>query len=824
MWYRLILSAIRNVGRGGERTFHKTKVKNIRNPSFTMMGIEGEKDPSSSVGLGSKVEGEGHYTSQNPVVSFGYKMPYSRVEKLPYGARIFDYNDIPPDVFNKILEILGSDKRVTANQSMKDLKMMGYPVQKINPIILSLGFDAIEYDAFRLTDENLGGVSKDVLDLLVDYFINHGKLYLKDDDYDDTRYLGKDEIIKYLYENIDKIKDKKDKDEIERSYQANNLQIPVQGKFDYRKDVLEAYKSIKRNYSMLKDNIQAYYDSIGSKKNITEKKINRSLRDITKRNLLIINSVALTNPRLFQKEKFRPELLTDEEKEYLRNKKYSTSYDVTKDLIATAKRNYGENWLKDSGLKFKVADFIKLTNDGIISSDEFDSEGLRDIGVDDFFVLLEYDKIPIEKYINKINSSSFHMNLKKIWEKLMNLQDKELAKKVIPLLIDRRLLKACDIDTGIKLINMGLIDKDTLLKLSSGMFISNFNQLEDLIGFGISYDVIDYTYNWNDYQINENADKYKSIGVSQHSILRVIDIRDVSKLLKYGFDPNIITIYAGNFMEDMDDYQKMLLIYSNVYNLLKAGANEDDILNSFGIKMQYGNYKYIDLKLNLYKQLSSIISNKDLLFEKIFNPDQRQIAYSTLSYMNEQSDKKIELPNVDFDIAGYENLRIALKKMDHWLENSLLCPRCENILFQDYDDLRCSVCVKVISYASMSFSTNLRHETKPAMLNDLIPILVIVRSNPDLWNYVENLLSLVNKNMKQTLSSTYYGMEDKYIFKPFYENELIRAFLPIFYETYDYIYPLLKEPDVTPDVTPDSDSDEDDYYIPLFEDTDEAEQ
>ena len=272
--------------------------------------------------------------------------------------------------------------------------------------------------------------------------------------------------------------------------------------------------------------------------------------------------------------------------------------------------------------------------------------------------------------------------------------------------------------------------------------------------------------------------------------------------------PNIIINFGKNFMENMDDYQKMLLVYSNVSNLLKAGANEKDILDSFGIHMQYGDYIYIDLKLDLYKKLSLLISDKDSLFEKIFNPKQRQIAYNTLSYINEQDEENIELPNVDFDVAGYENLKVALKKMDYWLDDSLICPRCKNILFED-SGLRCSVCVKVISYNQLSFSTNLRHETKPAMLNDLIPVLEIVRSHPDLLHYVSDLLSLVNNNIKQTLRSTYYGIEDKYIFKPFFENELTRALLPIFYEMYDYIYPLLKEPDITSD----SDSDENDISL-----------
>lgn len=815
MWYRLILSAVREVGKGGEKTIHKTKGLYSK-PIFTMSGEL--RDPTSVQGAGSKVFGEGHYTSQNPAVSYGYVFPYTRVEKLPYGTRIFDHDDISPELFNRILVSAGitdPSLKATSNKAMGDLLNAGISYSQINKILVGLDFDAVEYNAFRNVRSVYSRVSESVKNLLIDHFIKFDKKRIFGDnspdqdlidDYEAEMWENFDDVLRFLKLNLDKISDS-EKQTITNIY---NLSVIGETKSlsgserDYLNDLNEFNNSLVQQYFDLKEQMNIYYKDKNI--NITEKKINSALRQLSKKNILIINSLVLTNPKLFQRERFRPETLTPEEKEYLEKKKYSSSYDVSKELVSNALKRYGKDWAEKSGLKIPLSDLLKLINDNILSIDELDPDAVKNINEDNFFALLEFGKIPIEKYINKIDARSFTDN-QRIWEKLMNLQDKELAKKVIPLLIERRLLRACNIATGIKLINMNLIDKDLLLKLGSGMYISNFDQLKTLMNFGISFDKIADTYTWNDYQINENADKYEQLGISQGGLLLQIDIKDVKKLLKYGFDPNIIINFGKNFLENMDDYQKMLLVYSNISNLLKAGANEQDILDSFGIHMQYGNYKYIDLKLDLYKKLSLLISDKDSLFEKIFNPEQRQIAYNTLSYIYEQSEEKIELPKVDFDVAGYENLKVALKKMDYWLDNSLICPKCENILFDDYG-LRCSVCVKVISYYQLSFSTNLRHETKPAMLNDLIPILEIVRSHPDLLHYVSDLLSLVNNNIKQTLLSTYFGIEDKYIFKPFFENELVRALLPIFYEM-DYMYRLL----VDLDVTPDSDSDENDISL-----------
>jgi hypothetical protein len=76
----------------GERTIHQTSSQYDK-PIF--MYDNNDESNARGVGLGSQVFGPGHYTSQNPVVSRGYKsfLPIRREEVMPRGTRIFDYDN-----------------------------------------------------------------------------------------------------------------------------------------------------------------------------------------------------------------------------------------------------------------------------------------------------------------------------------------------------------------------------------------------------------------------------------------------------------------------------------------------------------------------------------------------------------------------------------------------------------------------------------------------------------------------------------------------------------------------------------------------------------
>ena len=71
MWYRLVLSAREVTDKHGEKTIHQTK-RMYRKPLF-IFNDPTAKGSSRQLGVGNQDLGPGHYTSQNPSVSKGYK-------------------------------------------------------------------------------------------------------------------------------------------------------------------------------------------------------------------------------------------------------------------------------------------------------------------------------------------------------------------------------------------------------------------------------------------------------------------------------------------------------------------------------------------------------------------------------------------------------------------------------------------------------------------------------------------------------------------------------------------------------------------------------
>lgn len=178
MWYREILAYREIADPKGERTVHQTKEMYAR-PTF----IFDDPDSSGSAqGLGTATQafGPGHYTSQNPYVSSGYAktLPKRRNERLPKGTRILNYDRLLPnevvsiidacnkkygtnyssDQFLKITEridpddirLFSSQKKIigqnmhTMARFLKDEALL-----KLNPILISLGYDAFEYTPFE---------------------------------------------------------------------------------------------------------------------------------------------------------------------------------------------------------------------------------------------------------------------------------------------------------------------------------------------------------------------------------------------------------------------------------------------------------------------------------------------------------------------------------------------------------------------------------------------------------------------------------------------------------------------------------------------------
>lgn len=159
MWYRSIRKAVKELS---EPLITRHKTKGLY--GVPVWGITLEKDPTVNLGAGSKVYGPGHYTSLNPHVTEGYSGRYTRLEVIPAGARILQANDIPNEHAVKIIKKLqeldlvspGRNDEYLLNEAEKfntlesiGTSVMGYSKKYLlNSVLLSLGYDAIQYPTF----------------------------------------------------------------------------------------------------------------------------------------------------------------------------------------------------------------------------------------------------------------------------------------------------------------------------------------------------------------------------------------------------------------------------------------------------------------------------------------------------------------------------------------------------------------------------------------------------------------------------------------------------------------------------------------------------
>lgn len=154
MWYRFYKEAVR-VLKTPEFSWHKTPNENVFYPIWSL--DPHNLDPTSAYGSRSKVRGPGHYTSQNPYVREGYNYKFQRREKLPRGTRILNDDNIPEEDFyrirDKILEL--SDKKLYDHNDTEFnlMRLQTYldtdHQNEIFPLLVSMGYDAIEYKPFE---------------------------------------------------------------------------------------------------------------------------------------------------------------------------------------------------------------------------------------------------------------------------------------------------------------------------------------------------------------------------------------------------------------------------------------------------------------------------------------------------------------------------------------------------------------------------------------------------------------------------------------------------------------------------------------------------
>lgn len=182
MWYRLVLSAREVTDKHGEKTIHQTK-RMYRKPIFPFNDPTA-KGSSRQLGVGNQDFGPGHYTSQNPSVSKGYKdhgWIERREEKLPKGTIILHYDNLTAQEQVSIIEAANKKfgKNVDTNSEVKNLGSIGVlfddpELIKIHPLLVEMGYDAVEHNA---KDRDLGSEISNLRLLKFDseYFTEDGQ-------------------------------------------------------------------------------------------------------------------------------------------------------------------------------------------------------------------------------------------------------------------------------------------------------------------------------------------------------------------------------------------------------------------------------------------------------------------------------------------------------------------------------------------------------------------------------------------------------------------------------------------------------------------------
>jgi hypothetical protein len=181
MWYRFVLSDRIVTDKDGEKTIHQTK-HTYDKPIFIF------DDPTSAgssrqLGVGNQDFGPGHYTSQNPSASKGYKdfgYDKRREEKLPKGTRILHYDNLTNQEKISIIEAANKKfgKNVDVNSKIENLGSIGIlfddsSLIKIHPLLVEMGYDAVEHN---VGDRDLGSEASNLRLLKFDpeYFTDDG--------------------------------------------------------------------------------------------------------------------------------------------------------------------------------------------------------------------------------------------------------------------------------------------------------------------------------------------------------------------------------------------------------------------------------------------------------------------------------------------------------------------------------------------------------------------------------------------------------------------------------------------------------------------------
>jgi hypothetical protein len=372
----------------GERTIHQTSSQYDK-PIF--MYDNNDEANARGVGLGSQVFGPGHYTSQNPVVSRGYKsfLPIRREEVMPRGTRIFDYDNPTneellavinaykskykhPAKVNQLFERCSEGRfkvetlaRQLSEWQPDDFTLGGFsassspkkiaPIEdvrrRLNFIITELGFDAIEYRAFtnHPKADSFFHISDEEREVIIDFVIKNKKsIVLQNMDQQDAWWylddvLNDPDKVYNLYQSFAKLSNFDHEGMLKRNSWWQET---------YKNSILDYISKIAvENHLLERDSDYTLEKSFENK----QRKINRALRKHeSAKNILITNRAILTMPDIFEKIRFDPDSLTDEEKA-----RYEDETRTTK------KEYYTELLGKDAPIKLTLLEISDLIDAGV---------------------------------------------------------------------------------------------------------------------------------------------------------------------------------------------------------------------------------------------------------------------------------------------------------------------------------------------------------------------------------------------------------------------------------------------------------------------------
>ena len=807
MWYRIVL-AYREVGRGGETTVHKTKVK-YEKPTFVM--DPSSNDPTMTLGTGSKVFGPGHYTSQNKLVQEGYNYPYTREEKLPYGTRILDMDRIPAEHANRILKRLDPsipEVDATSKWNLSNLIIYfqqeksvnesylyngGYGenlnFQKLYPILLELGYDAIEYSAGR------------------NFSLDRGKINRS------PREEAKKRGRKRFYKKFDK--------QIPLSL-AELENYVFNAKMNYGANWLGSIKKLST--------LPLYIDNLESRGKITEEEAEKLMAiNDEKKNVLVINASILIDPKLFQKERFRPETLSDEDKDKLKKLKFATSYDVIKHIIEDAKKKSPLDFassIKD--MNISASDLVRLKEENVISTEEFFILSGNKLALWEFENLLstdyEYFAKNMELIVSMLSGNIEDSALSKLYAEVQKHSGSaDTAREFVNVLFQRGKIAYPILKNILTFIKIGAINKEDIIKNKfydhTNFQLDDENQVWELNDIGFTVDELKKM-DWNSFHLYNTIGELLDMGFDQEFLISRVsnltapwnrrnagfDFLEIIKHTDFEVTDGLLYAFIDDFLQSQDDEitfeNKLLYVKTKMFVSIAQKKDFDGfqtrIRNFLYIARKYGIDVSADIffkkneKLEAYNQLVNSVPRN---FKAQIEDDEYQ---NIVEQIPEEYDQKFQQIN---------QIKEFFKSIDGKFPNGLFC-KGKSVYFGNSGcgSILMPLCPNCGSY-NMELTSYMNQMQLPAFMKSLVPYYEMIDGDPQLSIYFEAITKYLRKKLEYILLGSYSNYKDRINDKKwfpdaldlsdFYELQktpIIKKNFPIF-DSYKMIFDLFEDPE-----------------------------